>query len=139
MGSRRTGVYPGTFDPVTNGHMDIISRATRVVDHLVVGVAVNAGKEPLFSLTERVEMLEQQVSRMTNGDGSRIEVVPFSQLLMNFVGDVGAKVILRGLRAVSDFDCCLCIRIELTLETNVRLTARFVPVIVLDLVMGMST
>ena len=104
MGSRRTGVYPGTFDPVTNGHMDIISRATRVVDHLVVGVAVNAGKEPLFSLTERVEMLEQQVSRMTNGDGSRIEVVPFSQLLMNFVGDVGAKVILRGLRAVSDFE-----------------------------------
>lgn len=104
MGNRRIGVYPGTFDPVTNGHMDIISRATRVVDHLVVGVAVNAGKEPLFSLTERVEMLEQQVSRMTNGDGSRIEVVPFSQLLMNFVGDVGAKVILRGLRAVSDFE-----------------------------------
>jgi pantetheine-phosphate adenylyltransferase len=104
MGSRRTGVYPGTFDPVTNGHMDIISRATRVVDHLVVGVAVNAGKEPLFSLTERVEMLEQQVSRVTNGDGSKIEVVPFSQLLMHFVGDVGAKVILRGLRAVSDFE-----------------------------------
>lgn len=104
MGDRRIGVYPGTFDPVTNGHMDIISRATRVVDHLVVGVAVNAGKEPLFSLAERVEMIEGQVSRMTNGDGTKIEVIPFSQLLMNFVGEVGAKVILRGLRAVSDFE-----------------------------------
>jgi len=104
MGDRRIGVYPGTFDPVTNGHMDIISRATRVVDHLVVGVAVNAGKEPLFSLAERVEMLEEQVSRMTNGDGTEIEVIPFSQLLMHFVGEVGAKVILRGLRAVSDFE-----------------------------------
>jgi len=104
MGERRVGVYPGTFDPVTNGHMDIISRATHVVDHLVVGVAVNAGKEPLFSLAERVKMLEGQVSRMTKGDGTKIEVVPFSQLLMNFVGEVGAKVILRGLRAVSDFE-----------------------------------
>ncbi len=104
MRNSRIGVYPGTFDPVTNGHMDIISRGTRVVDHLIIGVAVNAGKEPLFSLEERVEMLKTQVSRMTNGDGSRIEVVPFNQLLMHFVGEVGAKVILRGLRAVSDFE-----------------------------------
>lgn len=104
MRKSRIGVYPGTFDPVTNGHMDIICRATHVVDHLVIGVAANAGKEPLFSLAERVDMLRQQVSRLTNGDGSKIEVVPFNQLLMNFVGQVGAKVILRGLRAVSDFE-----------------------------------
>lgn len=104
MRNCRTGVYPGTFDPVTNGHMDIISRATHVVDRLVVGVAANAGKEPLFTLEERVEMLREQVSRMTNGDGSKIEVIPFNQLLMHFVGEVGAKVILRGLRAVSDFE-----------------------------------
>ena len=104
MRNCRVGVYPGTFDPVTNGHMDIISRATHVVDRLVIGVAANAGKEPLFTLAERVEMLRGQVSRLTNGDGSKIEVVPFNQLLMNFVGDVGARVILRGLRAVSDFE-----------------------------------
>ena len=104
MRDRRIGVYPGTFDPVTNGHMDIISRATHVVDRLVVGVAANVGKEPLFTLAERVEMLEEQVARLKNGDGSKIEVVPFNQLLMNFVGEVGAKVILRGLRAVSDFE-----------------------------------
>ncbi len=104
MRNCRIGVYPGTFDPVTNGHMDIISRATHVVDRLVVGVAANAGKEPLFTLAERVEMLREQVSRMTNGDGSMIEVVPFNQLLMHFVAEVGAKVILRGLRAVSDFE-----------------------------------
>ncbi len=104
MRDRRIGVYPGTFDPVTNGHMDIISRATHVVDHLVIGVAANAGKDPLFSLDERVQMLEEQVSRVTNGDGSEMEVVPFNQLLMNFVDALGAKVILRGLRAVSDFE-----------------------------------
>lgn len=104
MSNGRIGVYPGTFDPVTNGHMDIISRATRIVDQLVVGVAVNAGKGPLFNLDERVEMLEEQVGRLRNGDGSRIVVRPFSNLLMHFVQDVGASVILRGLRAVSDFE-----------------------------------
>lgn len=104
MNNGRTGVYPGTFDPVTNGHVDIISRATRIVDRLVIGVAVNAGKGPLFSLEERVEMLEEEVSRMRNGDGSRIVVRPFSNLLMHFVQDVGATIILRGLRAVSDFE-----------------------------------
>lgn len=104
MSNGRIGVYPGTFDPVTNGHMDIISRATRIVDHLVIGVAVNAGKGPLFSLEERVEMLEEQVVRLRNGDGTRIKVRPFSNLLMHFVQEVGASVILRGLRAVSDFE-----------------------------------
>ncbi len=100
----RIGVYPGTFDPLTNGHMDIISRATRVVDHLVIGVAVNAGKEPMFGLTERVDMVREQVALMKNGDGTIIEVRPFTNLLMHFVEELGASLILRGLRAVSDFE-----------------------------------
>jgi len=100
----RVGIYPGTFDPVTKGHLDIITRATRVVDRLVVAVAVNAGKDPLFSLPERVRMVEHEVARIANGDGSRIKVVPFGSLLMDFVGEIGATVIVRGLRAVSDFE-----------------------------------
>jgi len=104
MCNGRIGVYPGTFDPLTNGHMDIISRATRVVDRLVIGVAVNAGKEPMFSLTERVEMVREQVALMKNGDGTAIEVRPFTNLLMHFVDETEASVILRGLRAVSDFE-----------------------------------
>ena len=104
MEKPRTGVYPGTFDPVTNGHLDIISRATRVVDRLIVGVAVNAGKEPLFSLDERVSMVENEVAALANGDGSRIEVRPFANLLMHFVEECGASLIVRGLRAISDFE-----------------------------------
>jgi pantetheine-phosphate adenylyltransferase len=101
---QRVGIYPGTFDPVTRGHLDIITRATRVVDRLIVAVAVNAGKDPLFTLPERVEMVRHEVSQVSNGDGSRIRVVPFKSLLMNFVDEVGASVIVRGLRAVSDFE-----------------------------------
>ncbi len=104
MEKPRTGVYPGTFDPVTNGHLDIISRATRVVDRLIVGVAVNAGKEPLFSLDERVAMVEDEVTVLANGDGSRIEVRPLANLLMHFVEECGASLIVRGLRAISDFE-----------------------------------
>ena len=104
MAEPRTGIYPGTFDPVTNGHLDIISRATRVVDRLIVGVAVNAGKDPLFSLEERVAMVENEVAAQANGDGSKIEVRPFDILLMHFVEKSGASLILRGLRAVSDFE-----------------------------------
>ncbi len=104
MDGPRIGIYPGTFDPVTNGHLDIISRATRVVDRLVIGVAENPGKEPLFDAQERVAMLRDEVAAMTNGDGSRIEVVSFDNLLMNFVTEHGAAVIIRGLRAVSDFE-----------------------------------
>lgn len=100
----RLGIYPGTFDPITNGHVDIIGRATRVVDRLVVAVAANPGKLPLFNLQERVEMLQEQVALMRNGDGSKIEVRPFDKLLMHFVQDLGATIILRGLRAVSDFE-----------------------------------
>ena len=104
MAQPRLGIYPGTFDPITNGHVDIIGRATRVVDRLVIAVAANPGKDPLFSLQERVEMLQEQVALMRNGDGSKIEVRPFDKLLMHFVEDLGATIILRGLRAVSDFE-----------------------------------
>lgn len=100
----RTGVYPGTFDPVTNGHMDIITRASRLVDRLTIGVAVNAGKEPLFSLDERLEMIREEIAGMKDGNPERIEVRSFDNLLMDFVRDVGAGVIVRGLRAVSDFE-----------------------------------
>jgi len=104
MTKPRVGVYPGTFDPVTNGHVDIISRATRVVDRLIIGIAANPGKEPLFNLEERVRMVKDEVAAMTNGDGTRIEVVAFDNLLMDFVITRGATIIIRGLRAVSDFE-----------------------------------
>ncbi len=99
-----TGVYPGTFDPVTNGHVDIISRAARVVNTLIVGVSVNAGKDPLFTLDERVAMLEDEVAQMDKDLGGRITIKPFDNLLVDFVEDAGASVIIRGLRAVSDFE-----------------------------------
>ena len=104
MGDIRVGVYPGTFDPLTNGHMDIIQRATKVVDRLIVAVAVNAGKDPLFSLEERVAIVEEEIAELHNGDGSHIRVTSFDNLLMDFVGQVGASMIVRGLRAVSDFE-----------------------------------
>lgn len=98
------GVYPGTFDPVTNGHMDIIQRGTRVVDELVVAVAVNIGKSPLFSLDERVAMVRQEISTLGADIAGRVEVRAFDNLLMEFVNQVGASLIIRGLRAVSDFE-----------------------------------
>jgi pantetheine-phosphate adenylyltransferase len=99
---RRVGLYPGTFDPITNGHLDIIERAAKLVDKLVIGVAINRDKGPLFSLAERVEMVEQE----TAGFAGMMEVVvrPFDTLLMKFAEEVGAQVIVRGLRAVSDFE-----------------------------------
>lgn len=100
----RVGVYPGTFDPVTNGHMDIIGRAATVVDRLIVAVAVNAGKDPLFTLEERVELLEADVAEFVQRTGRKVEVRAFDNLLMHFVVDSGAGVIVRGLRAVSDFE-----------------------------------
>ena len=101
--TKRIGVYPGTFDPVTNGHMDIIQRATKVVDHLIVGVARNAGKGPLFSTDERVDMVREDVAGL-RPNGTHIEVRPFESLLMHFAVDMNASVIIRGLRAVSDFE-----------------------------------
>lgn len=99
----RIGVYPGTFDPVTNGHLDIINRAARMLDRLVVGVAINAGKGPLFSLDERVELTRAAVAGLKI-NGTVIEVKPFSGLLMRFAAEQNAAVIVRGLRAVSDFE-----------------------------------
>ncbi len=96
----RIGLYPGTFDPVTNGHIDIIGRAVKLVDVLVIGVARNIGKAPMFSIDERVDMVREQVAHL----GERVRVEPFDSLLMHFAEEVGATVIIRGLRAVADFE-----------------------------------
>ncbi|WP_419897097.1 pantetheine-phosphate adenylyltransferase [Roseomonas sp. USHLN139] len=100
----RSGVYPGTFDPVTNGHLDIIHRAARILDRLVVGVAMSPGKGPLFPLEERVELVVAETKAIAGSTGCQIEVVPFEGLLVGFAREVGASVIVRGLRAVTDFD-----------------------------------
>jgi pantetheine-phosphate adenylyltransferase len=99
----RVGLYPGTFDPVTLGHLDIIKRAVKLVDHLVIGVATNASKAPLFSLEERKAMLEREAAPLAKGRAT-IEVQAFDMLLVKFAEQVGASVIIRGLRAVSDFE-----------------------------------
>ncbi|WP_374570063.1 pantetheine-phosphate adenylyltransferase [Phenylobacterium sp.] len=99
---QRIGLYPGTFDPITNGHTDIIGRAVKLVDKLVIGVAINAGKGPLFSLEERVEILRSETEHLNHR--AEIVVEPFEGLLMNFAREVGAGVIIRGLRAVADFE-----------------------------------
>ena len=98
------GLYPGTFDPVTNGHLDIISRGARLVDRLVVGVAVSSGKEPLFPIEERVALVRAETADIAERSGAVIEIQPFRALLVDFAREVGAAMILRGLRAVSDFD-----------------------------------
>lgn len=98
------GVYPGTFDPVTLGHLDIIERALKVVDHLVIAIADNPGKGPLFTTKQRVELMEYDLAHNKKLIGKSFEVVPFSELLMDFVQKRGARVIVRGLRAVSDFE-----------------------------------
>jgi pantetheine-phosphate adenylyltransferase len=98
-----TGLYPGTFDPVTLGHLDIIKRAVKLVDHLVIGVATNSSKLPLFTLDERVAMVRSEAERLAAGHAT-IAVVPFDTLLVKFAAQVGASVIIRGLRAVSDFE-----------------------------------
>jgi pantetheine-phosphate adenylyltransferase len=100
----RIGVYPGTFDPVTNGHLDIIARAARLVDRLVIGVALNIGKGPLFSPDERVELVREECDAITTRTGTPIDVMHFDNLLVQFAASVNAKMIIRGLRAVSDFD-----------------------------------
>ncbi len=98
----RIGLYPGTFDPVTLGHLDIIRRAAALVDRLVIGVAVNRDKRPLFSLEERVAMLEAIASE--SGTAAEVVVHPFETLLIQCARDVGAGLIIRGLRAVADFE-----------------------------------
>lgn len=104
MSELRVGLYPGTFDPITNGHVDIISRAARLVDKLVVGVAMNAGKSPVFSIEERAELVQEELAPIAARTGTHIEVRTFDALLIGFAREIGAKMIVRGLRAVSDFD-----------------------------------
>lgn len=99
----RTGIYPGTFDPVTKGHLHLIRRASRMVDHLIIGVAGNSRKGPLFDLDDRVNMIRQDIENMSD-KGCEIEVKSFDNLLVHFAKDVGAACIFRGLRAVSDFE-----------------------------------
>ncbi len=99
-----TGLYPGTFDPITNGHLDIIGRAARITDRLIVALAINDGKGPLFSLDERIAMARAEIATLAPDLADRIEVVQFKGLLMHFVDEVGASVVIRGLRAVSDFE-----------------------------------
>lgn len=96
----RTGVYPGTFDPITLGHMDIIRRAAHLVDRLVIGVTTNPSKSPMFSIEERMAMVRREVEEIPGG----IQVVSFDSLLMDFAEREGARVIVRGLRAVADFE-----------------------------------
>ena len=100
----RTGLYPGTFDPVTLGHTDIIRRACSLVDRLVIGVAINRDKGPLFTLEERVAMVEAETARIGAQTGCEIVTHPFENLLIDCARDVGAGVIIRGLRAVADFE-----------------------------------
>ncbi|QQA44497.1 pantetheine-phosphate adenylyltransferase [Pelagovum pacificum] len=100
----RIGLYPGTFDPVTLGHLDIIRRACALVDRLVIGVAINRDKGPLFTLEERVSMIEAEVHALPEAHATEIVVHPFENLLIDCAHDVGAGLIIRGLRAVADFE-----------------------------------
>jgi len=100
----RIGLYPGTFDPVTLGHLDIIKRGALLVDRLVIGVAINRDKGPLFSLEERVAMIEAECASLSKETGTEIVAHPFENLLIDCARDVGAQVIVRGLRAVADFE-----------------------------------
>jgi pantetheine-phosphate adenylyltransferase len=104
MASERVGVYPGTFDPVTSGHMEVIRRSLRLVDKLVIGPATNIGKGPLFSLQERIDIIKDDIEDFSAVDKARIQIAPFDGLLIHFAREVGASVIIRGLRAVSDFE-----------------------------------
>lgn len=98
----RVGLYPGTFDPIHNGHTDIIGRAVKLVDKLILGVAINTGKGPMFSLEERVAIVEEAAEPLRNR--AEIVVMPFQGLTMHFAREVGAGIIVRGLRAVADFE-----------------------------------
>ncbi|MGR3495315.1 pantetheine-phosphate adenylyltransferase [Citreimonas sp.] len=100
----RIGLYPGTFDPITHGHIDIIRRATQLVDRLVIGVAINRDKGPLFELEDRVRMIEAECATLAEQTGVEIVVHPFENLLIDCARDVGAQIIVRGLRAVADFE-----------------------------------
>ncbi len=100
---QRIGIYPGTFDPITHGHSDIIRRALKVVDRLIIGVALDTGKEPVFDLQTRTELVMAELS-LLGADASRVEVKAFEGLLATFASNNNAKLLIRGLRAVSDFE-----------------------------------
>lgn len=122
----RIAIYPGTFDPITVGHFDIIKRALHVADRLVVAVALDTGKEPVFDLKMRGQLVEHDLE-MLGKDAHRVDVKVFSGLLVNFAEEVGANLIVRGLRAVSDFEtefqmACMNARLKPDMET-VFLTA----------------
>ena len=125
----RIGVYPGTFDPITNGHLDIIRRASRVVDRLIVAGSTNAGKGPLFSLEERVALVQDEIKDPQNHlNGGNVQVVPFDNLLIQFAASMKAPFIIRGLRAVSDFEyefqmAGMNARLDPAIETVVRLAS----------------
>jgi pantetheine-phosphate adenylyltransferase len=102
MMSKRVGLYPGSFDPITNGHVDIIKRSLRVVDKLVIGIAVNVGKTGLFSLKERENLVTSDIKKL--GLEEVVEVKSFEGLLVNYAKEIDAKLIIRGLRAVTDFE-----------------------------------
>ncbi len=99
--SHRIGVYPGTFDPITLGHMDIIRRGAKLVDELVIGVTTNVAKSPMFTDDERIEMVKREVAAICNGN---IRVVGFNSLLMDFAESLGATTVIRGIRGVTDFE-----------------------------------
>lgn len=122
----RTGIYPGTFDPITVGHTDIIKRALHVVDRLVIGVALDTGKDPIFDLEVRADLVRADM-KMFGADAKRIEVKTFSGLLVNFAAENDALLLIRGIRAVSDFEyefqmACMNNRLDPSMET-VFLTA----------------
>lgn len=100
----RVALYPGTFDPITVGHIDVIQRACALVDRLVIGVAINRDKGPMFSLEERVAMVEEECAKLSSKTGTEIVAHPFENLLINAAHDVGASIIVRGLRAMTDFE-----------------------------------
>ncbi len=123
----RTAIYPGTFDPITVGHMDIIKRALNVTDRLIVAVALDTGKEPVFDLAMRSRLVEEDLSSIIGKDAHRVEVRSFSGLLVNFAEEMGASMVIRGLRAISDFEyefqmACMNARMKPEIET-VFLTA----------------
>jgi pantetheine-phosphate adenylyltransferase len=122
----RTGIYPGTFDPITVGHMDVIRRALTVVDKLVIAVALDTGKEPLFDIEERGALVRENLKELGTS-AIRVEVRTFSGLLVNLAEEEGARILIRGIRAVSDFDyefqmACMNSRLNPNIET-VFLTA----------------